>query len=227
MKRFLLIGLMVVVMFLGIGCAPNLVFYPPIAINPIVVEGLQNFRISSQVPSEEYGIAFKNVIERNKNAVLVYHEKLFPFFSQEYQRFQKKDYDGISAFIAKARVYNAESFNSYRALKSALEELSEVNKKINDSAIKTKTGQVVDFGKEIVDRMLNIQNTTRKLWDVFEGYDRARVKKNLSFLTKENEQRFNQLSQSLHESNEKLNKEAEVLFRLFIELNELLSKGGG
>jgi len=227
MKRFLLIGLMAIVMFLGIGCAPNLVFYPPTAINPIIVEGLQNFKISSQVPSEKYGIALKNVIEHNKNAVLVYHEKLFPFFSQGYQRFQKKDYDGTSAFIAKARVYNAKSFNSCKALKSALEELSEVNKKINDSAIKTKTGQVVDFGKEIVDRMLNAQNANRKLWDIFEGYDKARVEMNLSFLTKENEQKFNQLSQGIHESDEKLNKEAEVLFQLFIELNGLLSKGGG
>lgn len=224
MKKIVLIVLFAVL--LG-GCALNLVSYPPTAINPAVVEGLQNFKISSQMPSEEYGIALKNVVERQKNTVLIYHEKLFPFFSQMYQRYQNKDYDGTNVFIAKARAYNAESFNSYKALKNAFEELSEANKKTNNLAIKTKTNQFVDFGKKFVDETLNTENTVHDLWNMVEGYNKARVERNLSFLTKENEQRFNSLSRNLHESDEKLNKEAEAFFQLLVELNELLSKGGG
>jgi predicted O-linked N-acetylglucosamine transferase (SPINDLY family) len=225
MKKFALIGL--VLGLLAMGCAPNLVSYPPMAINQIVVEGLQNFKISSQMPSEEYGAAFKNVVENNKNTVVVYQEKLFPIFNQMHQKYQKKNYDGTNALIAKARGYNAKWLNSYKDLKSAFEKLSEVNKKTNNPTIKTKTDQLVDFGIGFVGRVLNAQNTTREFLDIVEGYDRARVEMNLSYLTKENEQRFNRLSQSLHESDEKLNKEAEVLFRLLVELNELLIKGGG
>ncbi len=75
--------------------------------------------------------------------------------------------------------------------------------------------------------MFNIQNTIRKLLDITEGYDRARVEMNLSFLTKENEQKFNRLSQIIHQLGEKLNKEGEVLFQSGIELNELLNKEEG
>lgn len=218
---------MVAVMFLGIGCAPNLVSYPPTAINPVVVEGLQNFKISSQMPNEEYGATIKSVAENSKTAILVYQQKLFPVFDQMHQKYEKKDYDGTNVLIAKARTYNAEWLDSYKALKNVFERLSEANKKTNNPAIKTKTDQFVDFGIGFVGRVLNTQNTIRELLDIIEGYDKARVEMNLSFLTKENEQKFNSLSQALHQSGGSLNKEGEILLQLLVELNELLNKGGG
>ena len=106
MKKIMLIGL--VLGLLAVGCAPNLVSYPPAAINPVVVKRLQNFKISSQMPSEEYGAAFKNVIENNKNTAVVYQEKSFPIFNQMYQKYQKKDFDGMDVLIAKAKISNKE-----------------------------------------------------------------------------------------------------------------------
>ena len=228
MKKIVLISLILAGLMVGtLSCAPNLVSYPPTAINPVVIEGLQNFKISSQMPSEEYGVAFKSVIENSKNTVVVYQEKLFPLFNQMHQKYQKKDYDGTNILIAKSRGYNAEWLNSYKDLKSAFEKLSEANKKISNSVVKVKTDQYVDFGRKFVDSVLNTQNTTREFLDITEGYDKARVEMNLSYLTKENEQKFNNLSQNLHLSRENLNKEGETLLQLLIELNELLNKGGG
>lgn len=186
MKRIVLVGIFWV--FVGLlGCAPNLVSYPPTAINPIVVEGLQDFKLSSQMPNEEYGIALKSVIEHNKNAILVYQQKLFPIFNQMHQKYQKKDYDGINALIAKGRAYNAEWLISYKALKSVFEGLSEANNKTGNSAIKAKTEQVVDLGKKFVKGVFDTQNALREFLDITEGYDKARVEWNLSYLTKENE----------------------------------------
>lgn len=221
----ILVGLMI-----GLaGCAPNLdlVSYPPTAINPSVVEGFQNFKLSSQMPSEEYGIALKNVIEHNKSTILVYQEKLFPLFEQMYQKSQKKNYAGTDVLIAKARGYNAEWSILHLALKNAYEKLGEANKNIDNPTIKAKTDQLVDFGKKFVEEVLDTINTLGEFLDIVEGYDKARVEWNLSFLTKENEQKFNRLSQALHRSGERLNNEAEILGRLAIELNELLNKGGG
>lgn len=76
--------------------------------------------------------------------------------------------------------------NKYKALKNAYEKLSEANKKTNNPAIKTKTDQFVDFGREFVNKVLNLQNTIREFLNITEGYDKARVEMNLSFLTKEN-----------------------------------------
>lgn len=224
MKRIVLIGIFWV--FVGLlGCAPNLVSYPPTAINPVIVEGLQDFKLSSQMPNEEYGVALKSVIEHNKNAILVYQQKLFPIFNQMHQKYQKKDYDGINALIAKGRAYNAEWLISYKALKSVFEGLSEANNKTGNSAIKAKTEQVVDLGKKFVKGVFDTQNALREFLDITEGYDKARVEWNLSYLTKENEQKFNSLSQSLNQSGERLNKEEEILLQFFVELNELLNKG--
>jgi len=221
-KTFLiLIGLMV-----G-ACAPNLVSYPPTAINPATIEGWRELRLSSQAPSEEYGSAMKTVVEQFRGTISIYQKKLFPVFNQMHQKYQKKDYSGTNILIAKARAYNAEWVNSYSALKSAYEKLSEANNNLNNSAIKAKTDQFVDFGKELVDRVLNFQSKLRELLDMTEGYDKARVERNLSYLTKENEQKFNNLSQNLYQSGEDFNKKLEVLFQLLVELNELLNKGGG
>lgn len=225
-KLFILVGLMVGVLVM-VGCAPNLISYPPTAINPSVVEGFQNFKLSSQMPNEEYGIALKSVIEHTSGTILIYQEKLFPVFNQMHQKYQKRDYDGVNVLIAKARGYNAEWYNSFLALKNALEKLSEVNKKVDNSAIKAKTEQLVDFGKSFVDEVLSTQNAIRELLDIVEGYDKARVEMNLSYLTKENEQRFNNLSQNLHLSGEHLNEQVKVLFQLLVEFNDLLSKEGG
>jgi len=46
--------------------------------------------------------------------------------------------------------------------------------------------QSVDFGREFVNKVLNLQNTIREFLNITEGYDKARVEMNLSFLTKEN-----------------------------------------
>ncbi|OIO65005.1 hypothetical protein AUJ30_01660 [Candidatus Wolfebacteria bacterium CG1_02_39_135] len=227
MKKLFLILILAELLVMVGACAPNLVSYPPTAINPVIVERLQNFKISSQMPSEEYGVVFKSVVERNKNAILVYQEKLFPVFEKMHQKYQKKDYEGTDALIAKAKGYNAEWFNSYSTLKSAYEKLSEANKNLNNSTIKAKTDQFVGLGKKFVEEVLDTINTIREFLDIIEGYDKARVERNLSYLTKENEQRFNQLSQALYQSGERLNNEERILLELTIELNELLSKGGG
>lgn len=226
MKKIVLIGILIFGL-LAAGCAPNLVSYPPTAISPSVVEGLQNFKLGSQMPSEEYGVALKSVIESNKNTVVFYQQKLFPIFNRMHKKYEKKDYDGTNVLIAKARGYNAEWTNSYKALKSSFEGLSEANKKTSNPAIKAKTDQIVDLGKRFVNEVLNTQNTMREFLNIVEGYDKARVEKNLSFLTKENEQRFNQLSQALHQSGDELNKKGGYLLRRTIDLNELLNKEDG
>ena len=221
MKRFLLIGL--VLGLLAVGCAPNLVSYPPTAINPIVVEGLQNFKISSQMPSEEYGVAFKNVVENNKNTVVIYQEKSFPIFNQMYQKYQKKDFDGMDVLIVKAKISNKEWNDSYLALKNAYEKLGEANKKIGNAVVKTKTEQLIDVSKECIKEMLETISAIRKFLDMAEGYNRSRVEKNLSFLTKENEQKYNDLAESLHRSEDRLNKKWMYSLEISIELNKLLN----
>ena len=228
MKKIVIISLIVIVIFLGIACAPNLnlVSYPPVAINPIVVEGLQNFKINSQTPNEEYDIAMNGVIKQYNDAISVYQEKLFPTFDLIYRKTQEKDYDEINILITKTRTYNAEWFVSCLALQRAYEKLGEINKKTNNPVIKAKTDQLVDFGMKFVGKMFNAQNTTIKLLNMAEGYDKSRVERNLTYLTKENEQRYNNLYQNLHQSQENINKEGEVLLRFLVELNELLSKGG-
>ncbi|MDA8338008.1 MAG: hypothetical protein M0Z70_01750 [Nitrospiraceae bacterium] len=146
MRKIVLISSIVVVIFLGIACSPNLVSYPPVAISPFVVEGLQNFKINSQTPNEKYRIAMNDVIKQHNDAISVYQEKLFPTFNLIYRKTQEKDYDEINILIAKTRAYNAEWFVSWLALQRAYEKLGEVNKKTNNSAIKAKTDQFVDFG---------------------------------------------------------------------------------
>jgi len=221
MKKIMLIGL--VLGLLAVGCAPNLVSYPPPAINLVVVKGLQNFKISSQMPSEEYGAAFKNVIENNKNTAVVYQEKSFPIFNQMYQKYQKKDFDGMDVLIAKAKIVNAEWANSYLTLKNAYEKLGEANKKIGNVAIKTKTEQLINVSKECIEEMLETINTIRKFLDMAEGYNRSRIEKNLSFLTKENEQKYNNIAESLHRSKDGLNKKWMYSLEISIELNKLLN----
>jgi hypothetical protein len=208
------------------GCAPKLVTYPPTAISPLILKELDEFKLSSSVPSQEYGLAVRNVVERSKAATFFYQEKLFPVCSQMHQKYQKKDYAGTNILIAKARMYNAEWFQSYLVLKQTYEKLGEVNNKMPDGAIKTKTDELVASGKEFTERILITTNTIREFMDITEGYDRARVEMNLSFLTKKNEQKFNNLSQTLNQSGQELNKEGEEFTKLSVELSELLDKGG-
>lgn len=169
------------------------------------------------MPSEEYGVALNSVIEHSKNTTLVYQQKLFPVFNQMHQKYQNKDYDGTDVLIAKARGFNKEWANSYLALKNAYEKLSEANKNISNATIKIQTEQLVESSKALVEEMLNTINAIRALLDITEGYDKARVEMNLSFLTNENEQKFNRLSQRLHQSSSELGK------RIANQLNELES----
>ena len=208
------------------GCAPKLVTYPPAAISPSIIKGLQEFKLSSSVPNPEYGLAIRNVVEQSKTVTLLYQEKLFPVCSQMHQKYQKKDYAGTNILIAKARMYNAEWFQSHLSLKLAYEKLSEANKKTDSAVIKAKTDELIDSVKEFAEKALNTANTIRQFLDVVEGYDRARVEWNLSYLTKKNEQRFNTLSKTLNQAGQELNKNGEDLVKLSVELNELLDKGG-
>lgn len=208
------------------GCAPKLVSYPPTAISPSVIKELQELKLSSSASSQEFGLALRDVAEQSKAAIFLYQEKLFPVCSQMHQKYQKKDYAGTNILIAKARMYNAEWFQSYLALKQSYEKLGEVNNKMPDSAIKTKTDELVASGKKFTERVLTTTNTIREFLDITEGYDRARVEWNLSFLTKKNEQKFNNLSQTLNQSGQELNKEGEEFTKLLVELSELLAKGG-
>jgi hypothetical protein len=206
--------------------SPKLVTYPPTAISPLILKELEEFKLSSSVPSQEYGLAVRNVVERSKAATFLHQEKVFPVCNQMHQKYQKKDYAGMNVLIAKARMYNAEWFQSYLALKQAYEKLGEVNNKMPDGAIKTKTDELVASGKEFAEKVLATTNTIREFLDITEGYDKARVEWNLSFLTKKNEQRFNNLSQTLNQSGQELNKEGEEFTKLVVELNESLDKGG-
>ena len=208
------------------GCAPKLVTYPPTAISPSTIKELQELKLSSSAPSPEYSLALRNVVEQSKIAMFLYQEKLFPVCNQMQQKYQKKHYAGTNILIAKARMYNAQWFQSYLALKQAFEKLSEANNKTMDGAIKAKTDELIGSGKKFAEKVLITQNTLREFLDITEGYDRARVEKNLSFLTKKNEQRFNNLSQTLNQAGQELNKDGEELVKLLVELNELLKKGG-
>jgi len=205
------------------GCAPNLTTYPPTAIDPSVVDGLQNLRLSPYMPSEKYEAALKGVIENSKRSISIYQDKLFPVFNEMYRKYQVKDYDGTNVLIAKARGYNAEWMNSYAELKNAYIKLSEANKEVSNPAIKDKTEQVVRSGKSFVKEAMQTFNVIRQFLDIAEGYDKARVEMNLGFLTEENKQRFNNLSLTLHQQGDELNKKGGELFRLGIELNNLLN----
>jgi hypothetical protein len=214
-------------LLLASGCAPNLITYPPTAISPSTIKELQEFKLSSSVPNQEYGLALKNVVEQAKAATSIHQEKVFPVCSEMHQKYQKKDYAGMNVLIAKARMYNAEWFQSYLALKQAFEKLGEANKKTNSAIIKAKTNDLIESGEKFAEKVLNHSNTIREYFDIIEGYDRARVEENLSFLTKKNEQRFNSLSESLLQSGQELNESGEKLIKLLVELNELLKNGSG
>jgi len=71
--------------------------------------------------------------------------------------------------------------------------------------------------------MLETINTIRKFLDMAEGYNRSRIEKNLSFLTKENEQKYNNIAESLHRSEDGLNKKWMYSLEISIELNKLLN----
>jgi len=208
------------------GCAPKLVTYPPTAISPSTIEELQELELSSWAPNEDYALAIRNVVEQHKDTIFLHQEKLFQVCSEMHQKYQKKDYAGTNILIAKARMYNAEWFQSYLVLKQAYEKLGEVNNTMPDGTIKTKTDELIESGKKFAEKVLNHSNTIREFLDITEGYDRARVERNLGFLTKKNEAKFNNLSQALNQSGQELNKEGEGLVKLSVELNELLSKGG-
>lgn len=202
---------------------PRLITYPPLVITS--AKELEAFKLSPSFPSQEYGLALTNVVEQLKFFVSSYQEKLFPVFSQMSQMNQKKRHVGMNVLIAKARGYNAEWFQSYLTFKQDFEKLSEANDKTKDGNIKIKTAKLIDLGRDFTENCLDNTSALRELLDISEGYVKARVEWNLSFLTKKNEQRFNELSTSLHQSGLELNEQADNFKVLLVELNGLLDKG--
>lgn len=223
MRRIVLINLIVAVIFLGIGCAPNLVTYPPTAIDQQIVKGIEEFKLPPQVPEGHYKDAIENSLKQSMNAIAIYQEKLFPIFNLMHQKYQERNYDGMDALIAKVKAGNAEWFTAYLALKTANENLAKTNEQINNPVIKNKTKQIVDYESKFAQEVLVFLNTLRQFMDITEGYNKARMEWNLSFLTKENEKKFNQLSRDVNEAGKKLNNDGKVFLMLYAELKDLLA----
>jgi hypothetical protein len=216
-----LIGL--ILGLLAMGCAPNLVSYPPTAIDMEIIKGIEEIKLPPYVPNGHYKAAIENALKQLRNAIAVYQEKLFPIFNQMHQKYQKKDYDGMDGLIAKAKAGNAEWFTAYLAFKTANENLARANGQINNSVINNKTGQIVGAQSKLIRETLSTLNTLRQLLDITEGYNKARQEWNLSFMTKENEDKFNQLSRDANEAGNRLYNDGKTLPMLYIELKDLLA----
>ncbi len=208
-----------VLLLTSFGCGPDLVYYPPTQLNPVTVQGL---RVAAQgAPSNTD--AMNSVLHQVNKVLDLYEAELYPVALRMYESGQLKEYKAMNELIARARVANAQMFAAQRELKDALAQLREANGRLPDESTRRQTEAFLLPAERLADDTLIFSNILRQYLDIAEGYDRARREWNRSFLTAENEARFNALAREVRNQGVAM---SVALDKLAEQLLELLSRGG-
>lgn len=221
MKSWKLMFLLILVTAVSAACGPKLVYYKPTEVKPSAAEYAEVFgKQLGEVKNEEYRQYLGVTIDNLVLAIRELETNLMPLYIKMYDnRGNPEEAKKLSAAVRKN---NAASFASFLKAKKSFQVLLEKNTLLSNPESRKKADSFARSGIDLFDETLTVLNEFRQLTDLIDGYVKAREEWNMSFLTEENEDRYNRLAASIDQRSRGLNKKG---LNMMFQLRDLTKEG--
>jgi hypothetical protein len=162
----------------------NLKTYAPRTLPETTLETL-----AQEARQPRHAASIRQALLASHKAGLHYQSQLMPVFREMHENRRKPNNPARNAqLIATARRETARMTSQVAEVRSAWQRVEHGG---------AGHELVRSLGCRLGEQFLRLMNEVREVIDLTEGYERARVEKNLSYLTKANQDRFNRQTSGL------------------------------